>query len=274
MTQISITKKLPVEATKNLKQKLSRTSIRRRKRGAVAILGSWDRLELFKSRLQRRQATIAEEERGGELRPSLARLISALASSISRKSRHCSLSFIKKAHNHDNHYIVHDLLYEMAESVSNGEQFRIEDDFHVSIPRNVRHLYVNATNISKVCMSLVESQDLKKNLSLIICKHDAPSGERIPPDNFNKVLKETLYGILPDNIEHLVHLRYLDISQSRRFTSIPKSLFRLYHLQGFIPQSHCQHNIQKEQKKHISKVTADPVKILGSIWNFRHQNDR
>lgn len=175
----------------------------------------------------------------------------------------------------------------MAESVSNGEQFRIEDDFHVSIPRNVRHLYVNATNISKVCMSLVESQDLKKNLSLIICKHDAPSGERIPPDNFNKVLKETLCalslwvlvlqhpdGILPDNIEHLVHLRYLDISQSRRFTSIPKSLFRLYHLQGFIPQSHCQHNIQKEQKKHISKVTADPVKILGSIWNFRHQNDR
>ncbi|CAL4950307.1 unnamed protein product [Urochloa decumbens] len=205
------------------------------------------------------------------------------------------LSFIKKAASLDNHYIVHDLIHDMAESISNGEHFRIEDDFNASIPRNVRHLYVNATNISKVCMSLVESresliesQDLKKNLrSLIICMHDTPSGERIPPDNFNKVLKETLCelrslrvlvlqhpdGILPDNIEHLVHLRYLDISESRRFTRIPKSLFRLYHLQGFILQSHCQNNIQKELQKHISSVTAEPVKILGSIRNFRHQND-
>lgn len=150
----------------------------------------------------------------------------------------------------------------MAESVSNGEHFRIEDDFHVSIPRNVRHLYVSASSISMVYMSLVESQqslvesqDLKKNLrSLIICKHHATSGERIPPDNFNNLLKETPRelrslrvvalqhpdGILPGNIEALAHLRYLDINESRIFTSIPKSLFRLYHLQGFILQSICQ----------------------------------
>jgi hypothetical protein len=205
------------------------------------------------------------------------------------------LSFIKKAANLDNHYVVHDLLHDLAESISNGEHFRIEDDFHVSIPRNVRHLYVNASNISKVCMSLVESQeglaespDLKKNLrSLIICKHHAP-GERIPPDNFNDVLKETLHdlrslrvlvlqhpdGILPDNIEHLVHLRYLDISESKIFTSIPKSLFRLYHLQGFILQSYCQHNLGKELQKHISRLTAEPVKILSPIQKSRHQNDR
>ncbi|XP_021319175.1 putative disease resistance protein RGA3 [Sorghum bicolor] len=194
------------------------------------------------------------------------------------------LSFIKKAANLENHYVVHDLLHDLAESLSNGEHFRIEDDFHVTIPRNVRHLYVNASNISKVYMSLVESQeslvesqDLKKNLrSLIICKHHAPSGERIPPDNFNNVLKETLHelrslrvlvlqhpdGILPDNIEPLVHLRYLDICDSRIFTSIPKSLFKLYHLQGFILQSHCQRSIGKELQKHISRLTAEPVKIL------------
>ncbi|KAF8674790.1 hypothetical protein HU200_048072 [Digitaria exilis] len=113
------------------------------------------------------------------------------------------LSFIKKSANLDNHYVVHELLHDMAESVSNGEHFRIEDDFHVTIPRNVRHLYVNASSISKVCMSLVESQenlvesqDLKKNLrSLIICKNNAPSGERIHPDNFNNVLKETLHEL-------------------------------------------------------------------------------
>ncbi|KAL6839737.1 hypothetical protein ACP4OV_030425 [Aristida adscensionis] len=199
------------------------------------------------------------------------------------------LSFIRKAANQENHYVVHDLLHDLAESVSNGEHFRIED-FHVSIPRNVRHLYVNASNISKVYMSLVESPDLKKNLrSLIICKHDTASREGIPTYNFNKVLKETIQelrslrvlvlhnpdSILPDNIEHLIHLRYLDISESRRFTNVPKSLFKLYHLQGFMLQYNCQHNLEKELQKHISRLTSEPVKILKhSMGNFRHRHDR
>ncbi|KAJ1270166.1 hypothetical protein BS78_06G033800 [Paspalum vaginatum] len=199
------------------------------------------------------------------------------------------LSFIKKAANQDNHYEVNYLLHDMAEWLSNGEHFRIEDDFHVSVPRNARHLYVNASNILSVYMSLQEHPYLKENLrSLIICNHDAR--ERIPSANFNKTLKETLGelrrlrvlvlqypdGILPD-IEHLVHLRYLDIHESRRFTSFPKSIFRLYHLRSFNLQSNYQYNIGKELQKHISRLTSEPVKSLkiqGSIRNFRHQNDR
>ncbi|KAL6653062.1 hypothetical protein ACP70R_011987 [Stipagrostis hirtigluma subsp. patula] len=196
------------------------------------------------------------------------------------------LSFIRKAANLEDHYIVHDLLHEFAEWVSNGEHFRIEDNFHVSVPGNVRHLYVNASNISKVFISLAESK-MKKNLrSLIICKHDTAPGEGIPASNFNKALEETLHlhelrslrvfilrhpdGILPDNIEHLVHLRYLDINESRIFSDVPRSLFKLYHLQGLILQSQYKDKIKVELQKGINRLTQlrylkAPVKIISGI---------
>ncbi|XP_020199330.1 putative disease resistance protein RGA3 [Aegilops tauschii subsp. strangulata] len=45
------------------------------------------------------------------------------------------LSFIEKVPNQEDHYVVHDLLHDFAELISNGEHFRIEDEFHVCIPR-------------------------------------------------------------------------------------------------------------------------------------------
>nr|XP_020199328.1 putative disease resistance protein RGA3 [Aegilops tauschii subsp. strangulata] len=41
------------------------------------------------------------------------------------------LLFIEKVPNQEDHYVVHDLLHDFAESVSNGEHFRIEDDFNL-----------------------------------------------------------------------------------------------------------------------------------------------
>jgi Leucine-rich repeat (LRR) protein len=158
------------------------------------------------------------------------------------------LSFIEKVANKEDHYVVHDLLHDFAESVSNGEHFRIEDDFHVCIPRNVRHIYVSASNISKVFMSLQDFKELKKNLrSLIICKpEEGASREGKTSSNFNHVLEETLQqlrslrvlvltnldGIVPRNMDKLVHLRYLGIHESGSFISVPKSLFKLYNLHG------------------------------------------
>ncbi|KAL6839739.1 hypothetical protein ACP4OV_030427 [Aristida adscensionis] len=196
------------------------------------------------------------------------------------------LSFIQKAANLDYHYVVHDLLHDLAEWISSGEHFRIEDDFQVSIPGNVRHLYVNASNISKVFISLRESE-VKKNLrSLIICKHDTVSGEGIPPCNFNKALQETLQmhelrslrvfvlrhpdGMLPDNIEHLVHLRYIDINESIIFTDVPRSLFKLYHLQGLTLQSSYNYKTKVELQKGINSLTQlrylkAPLNIVSGI---------
>ncbi|CAO2041526.1 unnamed protein product [Urochloa humidicola] len=199
------------------------------------------------------------------------------------------LSFIQKAANLDDHYVAHDLLHDFAEWTSNGEHFRIEDDFDVSVPENVRHLYVNAKNISKVFINFTESEFKKKLRSLVICKHGTDYGEDIPPSNFNKVLEETLLlhelrslrvlvlhhpdGILPDSVKHLVHLRYLHINASRIFTNVPNSLFRLYHLQGLTLQFCCKDNIKVGLQNGMSRLTQlrylkAPTEIVSGIQHI------
>ncbi|KAF6998729.1 hypothetical protein CFC21_014821 [Triticum aestivum] len=191
------------------------------------------------------------------------------------------LLFIEKVPNREDHYVVHDLLHDFAESVSNGEHFRIEDDLDVCIPRNVRHLYVSASNILKVYMSL---EDLKKNLrSLIISKaQEGASCERVSSSNFNHVLEHILKelrslrvlvlcnpdGMLPDSLDHLVHLRYLNIHESRNFINV-KSLFKLYHLQGLSLQVQDM-IMKKELQEGLSRLTQlrylkAPEKIISSI---------
>ncbi|KAF7006023.1 hypothetical protein CFC21_021094 [Triticum aestivum] len=183
------------------------------------------------------------------------------------------LSFIEKVSNQEDHYVVHNLIHDFAESVSNGEYFRIDDDFeknsrNVCIPRNVRHLYVTASNI--LYMSLEEFKESKRNLrSLIISNaQEGSSSKRIASSNFNHVLDQTLQelrslrvlvlhnpdGILPENIGHLEHLRYLNIHESRSFVNVPKSLFKLYHLQGLSLQTQ-DRIMKKELQEGLSRLT-------------------
>ncbi|XP_044964020.1 putative disease resistance protein RGA1 [Hordeum vulgare subsp. vulgare] len=194
------------------------------------------------------------------------------------------LSFIEKVPNQEDHYVVHDLLHDVAESVSNGEHFRIEDDFNVCIPRNVRHLYVNASNI--LCMSSEELKESKKNLRSLIISN-AQEGfpcKRIASSNFNHILDQTLQdlrslrvlvlhnpdGILPDKIDHLKHLRYLNIHESMSFTSVPKSLFKLYHLHGLSLQTHQDWIMEKALQEGLTRLTQlrylkAPNKIISGI---------
>ncbi|KAM0877157.1 hypothetical protein ACQ4PT_035664 [Festuca glaucescens] len=181
------------------------------------------------------------------------------------------LSFIEKIANQEDQYVVHDLLHDFAESVSNGELFRIEDGFHVCIPRNVRHIYVSASDLPKLFTSLQECKELKKNLrSLIICKaEEGASRGGIASSIFNHVLEETLQqlrnlrvlvlsnldGILPNNMDKLVHLRYLDIHESGSFMSVSKSLFKLYHLQGLNLQIQEGGIMKKELQEGINMLT-------------------
>uniref|UniRef100_J3LVW5 NB-ARC domain-containing protein n=1 Tax=Oryza brachyantha TaxID=4533 RepID=J3LVW5_ORYBR len=208
------------------------------------------------------------------------------------------VSFIRKAANLEDHYVVHDLVHDFAESVSNGEHFRIEDNFHVSIPRNVRHLYVNASNISMVYASFEKDREMKNNLrSLIICKADACSWSTARTANFNYVLGETLkqlrslrvlvlrhpHGILPNNIQHMVHLRYLDIKESYKFTRMPTSLFGLYHLQALSLQPHYENKMKIGLENGISRLTqlrylqAPPgiisgIKLIGKLTILQESN--
>ncbi|XP_072983580.1 putative disease resistance RPP13-like protein 1 isoform X2 [Typha latifolia] len=164
-------------------------------------------------------------------------------------------SFIQCVAGSEDMYMVHGLLHDLAESVSNGEHFRIEGDFSVDVPRKVRHLYVHATNMIKIYEHVGELKNLR---SLIVFRDSAAMRAWFPWLNFRHVFQETLgklkglrvlmidlpQDILPESLDHLVHLRYLDI-QSNSSTELPKSVFRLYHLQGFnLKVAHSQ-NLQR-----------------------------
>uniref|UniRef100_A0A0E0KN14 NB-ARC domain-containing protein n=1 Tax=Oryza punctata TaxID=4537 RepID=A0A0E0KN14_ORYPU len=158
------------------------------------------------------------------------------------------ISCIRKVANLEDHYVVHDLLHDFAESISNGELFRIEDDS--IIPTNVRHLYVNASNISDFNYSLEETLKELGSLRVLVLRH---------PDD-----------VLPNNIQHMVHLRYLDIKERSKFTHLPTSLFGIYHLQALSLQS-----LYAENRTLKWHQQVDPVKILGCYTrnNLRHKID-
>ncbi|TVU07330.1 hypothetical protein EJB05_47380, partial [Eragrostis curvula] len=199
------------------------------------------------------------------------------------------LSFIQKAANLDDHYVVHDLLHDFAEFISNGEHFRIEDDFHVSIPENVRHLYVNASKILKVFISLTESEVKKGLRSLIICRHDAAYGDGIPTSNFNKALEETLNlpalrslrvlvlrhqdGILPDNIEHLVHLRLRFLHALEEYHVMTDSRHRicqlkeLNELRGKLTIKNLEKVRGMEESSKARLIKKQSLKKISFCWN-------
>ncbi|XP_020099286.1 putative disease resistance protein RGA1 isoform X2 [Ananas comosus] len=145
-------------------------------------------------------------------------------------------------------YVMHDLLHELAQSVSLGECIRIEGDVvGKTIPRTVRHLSVDKVNI----LSIREISNLKKLRTLVISikkNHDHSADHALV---FNEVIKGfkslRLFSLyvnfdfhrLLDALYWLIHLRYLSLTLSLPLEAVmnksfmnlfPQSLFRLYHL--------------------------------------------
>lgn len=77
-------------------------------------------------------------------------------------------------------------------------------------------------------------------------------------------------GILPDNMDHLEHLRYLNIHESRSFINVPKSLFNLHHLHGLDLQIHQGRIMKKKLQEGLSMLTQlrylkAPKEIISGI---------
>jgi hypothetical protein len=84
----------------------------------------------------------------------------------------------------------------------------------------------------------------------------------------------------------MVHLRYLDIKESREFTFLPTSLFGLYHLQALSLQSRYVNRLKIGLENGISRLTqlryldAPPgiisgIKLIGKLTflqEFNHGN--
>lgn len=170
-------------------------------------------------------------------------------------------------------YVMHDLVYDMAQHTSRNECFVIKDRCDLSrIPPSVRHLSVLGNSGLK--SSDLESLHAYKTLRSIICSS-------IASDILTTSVVETWFSDLvnirmlrfiscqlkelPENVGNLVHLRYLDIS-SCEFDKFPDSFWRLYNLE-ILDARNCK--IQHVPNDIVKLVNLQRVKLKDDLIRHR-----
>jgi NB-ARC domain len=138
-----------------------------------------------------------------------------------------------------NYYIyrIHDLLHDLARSLSANECLRLTDDA-MNIPLTTRHLSIRTENVS--ILRKIHNLNKLRTFEFTCTKDDLEN---------NLGLNEILSGmkslrllsintraikVLPGRIGDLIHLRYLSFQgrrvESKGFCGIPVSFHKLYHL--------------------------------------------
>uniref|UniRef100_A0A0E0MME6 AAA+ ATPase domain-containing protein n=1 Tax=Oryza punctata TaxID=4537 RepID=A0A0E0MME6_ORYPU len=154
---------------------------------------------------------------------------------------------------HDNRYVIHDLLHELATNVSSNESLRLNssDARSIQIPTSIRHMSIIIDNTHVKDRMTFENH--KKDLSSLGKKLKAGNLRTIMlfgeyQGSFYKILGDILrdakslrviflsgasYNIedLLPNFSEFVHLRYLRIKDSHMCrASLPNNITRFYHL--------------------------------------------
>ncbi|CAL9114464.1 unnamed protein product [Musa textilis] len=133
-------------------------------------------------------------------------------------------------------YVMHDLIHDLAQFISEGEFCRIDDDEWKEIPKTTRHLSATLTDGTK----LMELSCYEKLRTLMINYESRWYGIRVEGSLFLQferlknirvlILHSCGLRELPETIGDFVHLRYLDISYNRNIRRLPESLCGLYNL--------------------------------------------
>ena len=136
-------------------------------------------------------------------------------------------------------YVIHDLMHDMAQLVSKDECFIVKNLSDLEeVPQSVRHLSIlPITNVK--CSNLLSLGKCTK-LRTLLC--NTPLSSVILSSAmdcwFEKLLCLRVIFCdstkkLPESIGNLKHLRYLAISRTCHFRSLPSSFCSLYNLQIF-----------------------------------------
>ncbi|OAY75035.1 putative disease resistance protein RGA3 [Ananas comosus] len=135
----------------------------------------------------------------------------------------------------DLHYVMHDLLHELAQIVSADECLRIAGDSPVEIPKSLRHLSIQANDLS-VLRNVPPLTNLRT--LFLHCDADNPKldvaidGMLSGLTNLRLLQLSAKYlHMFPGSARRLIHLRYLSIGQTC-ISGLPRFVCRLYHLQG------------------------------------------
>nr|UBY07485.1 NBS-LRR disease resistance protein [Dasypyrum villosum] len=188
-----------------------------------------------------------------------------------------SVSFFQPVYERsDTYYVMHDLIHDLAESLSKEHCFRLEDEKVADIPCTVRHLSVRVESMIQHKQSIC-----KLHLRTIICID--PVKDDVS-DVFTQILRNSKLRVLylsfynssklPESVDKLKHLRYLNIIDTS-ISELPRLLCTLYHLQ-FLKFSH---NVESLPDKlcNLSKlwyVEGHNVYLKGyELWQLRDMND-
>ncbi|XP_073014260.1 putative disease resistance RPP13-like protein 1 [Typha latifolia] len=167
------------------------------------------------------------------------------------------------------YYVMHDLLHELATSVSVGECFRIENRCEpISIPKTVRHLSINTC----FTLPIPEITKLKYLRTLLLLEESNPSYCHIPEVlkglRSLRVLESAGFYITDDCFSHLKHLRLL---RSGSYTSpVFESLNKLYHLQFLYYQQNDPHSNKLYPPDFINNLInlrrlSTPNSLIGNV---------
>ncbi|WVZ67626.1 hypothetical protein U9M48_016678 [Paspalum notatum var. saurae] len=188
------------------------------------------------------------------------------------------------------HYVMHDLIHDLAQMVSRCDCARVEGDMYKNIPSTVRHVSVSSNSLPQ----LKKHCDMRRLRTLVVYNDSSMTSSTIP-DGFLAELKNVrtldltgcLISELPEAIGYLIHLRYIALPGTIKL--LPESVSTLLHLQTLDIPKKCQldrfpegmHQLVNLRHlgldlKYISMIRGigSLVKLQGSIEFHVKEEDR
>ncbi|KAK4409524.1 Disease resistance protein RPS5 [Sesamum angolense] len=126
------------------------------------------------------------------------------------------------------HAEMHDLVHDLACSISKAESFNVENHKSDAIPPRVRNLVVSSLDDHESYKMAIKENAIY--LRALFSKDEIPDRVLVDCKNLRTLSLQTVTEELTPSIAKLIHLRFIDVS----FTDIrvfPESICKLYNLQ-------------------------------------------
>ncbi|MQM02918.1 hypothetical protein Taro_035685 [Colocasia esculenta] len=168
-------------------------------------------------------------------------------------------------------FMMHDLIHDLAESISEGDCFRLGDDKQKEMSENVRHVSIatDSLDLSRL-MKVWKHGNLR---TLVFLHQNTFIWTPHLDDLFMKLKRLRTLGLrgckiekLPSSIGKLKHLRFVDVSKTL-ISNLPESLSDLHNLQ-FVDVSKTLINNLPESLSDLHNLQLD-TEIASSVQGLR-----